>query len=916
MQMSILKPQNDKCLYQTFKLQNNLNVFLVEDQDTDLACATMLVKIGYSYDTIPGIAHFLEHMLFNGTKKYPGEKEYSDYINKNGGYSNAFTSHDHTCYYYTIQPECLKKSLDMFGSFFTEPLFNPDSVNREKEAVDSEHSKNILSDMWRIQEIKKNAIVSTNPIKNFGTGSNKTLGVPDIHNKVKHFFERHYSSDLMTLFVIAKNDIENIKSQIISIFSKIPLNITPENRVKYGNKIYDSSKILKVVPVKDIEKLTISWDVPSYHNEPLRSPHNFLAYLIGHEGKNTIHYFLTQLGYITELYAGSDFNCEDRVIFEVGMTLTPSGMEHKKEIIYTIINYINLLKDKLNTKHFEKLYNELLTLNAFKFKYSEKNSPDERTLKFADLVSKYNFDLHDLLIIPYTTENYEPFVKHNILEMLSEMTIEKSIVVSISKSHKDEAIYEDEHYGTKYYISNEYVDLSGVSLDTTLLDLPVENKFISISDKIINTTSEKPYLLKTNNYTKLYSLPTNEFEVPNVVVKVKIDLPMANYNKEMYTKTMLYFNSLMAEINDEMYMCKMAEYDINVTFDFGVLYITMSGNYGNIEKVSDYLVSSLLNKNMISEKIFDTAMYQMKMAHTNCVYNSPYKRTHVLFNKQMCHIYYDNCDMLSVLNDCNVCNIDNVKNVIDSILDLSSCTMFVTGNCTDELSLKLSDIFSGFIKNRNYVPDAFLCDIYGEPSDCDNKIIKSVENTQEKNSASSYYVFISKLKYGLSLNWNKYICLLNILDRIISTDYFDTLRTKEEFGYICSGYINIVGDRRYMSRYYTFTVQSPNKKPDEIISRTERFLLEMKDRLSNLNDEEFDDIKDALTSSLEAPFNNLEEMASFVFSSEIETEYTAFNLKDALIETYRELNKDDLIDFFHDKFLINRKSLAVGLIGN
>ena len=43
---------------------NKLNVFLIEDTDTDVSCATMLVKIGHDSDTVPGIAHFLEHMLY------------------------------------------------------------------------------------------------------------------------------------------------------------------------------------------------------------------------------------------------------------------------------------------------------------------------------------------------------------------------------------------------------------------------------------------------------------------------------------------------------------------------------------------------------------------------------------------------------------------------------------------------------------------------------------------------------------------------------------------------------------------------------------------------------------------------------------------------------------------------------------
>ena len=225
----ILKPLNDKCNYDSFQLENKLNVFLIEDPDTDMSCATMMVKIGHDHDTVLGIAHFLEHMLFNGTKKYPNENEYSSYINNNGGFNNAYTDHDHTCYFFTIQPECLEKSLDMFGQFFVSPLLNPDSIDRESNAVDSEHIKNIGNDSWRIQEITRYAVSKTNPLKNFGTGSAKTLAIPDIDKKVRHFFEKYYSSHLMTLFVVTKTNINKIKNTIYKIFSEIQYNPTPEN---------------------------------------------------------------------------------------------------------------------------------------------------------------------------------------------------------------------------------------------------------------------------------------------------------------------------------------------------------------------------------------------------------------------------------------------------------------------------------------------------------------------------------------------------------------------------------------------------------------------------------------------------------------------------------------------------------------
>ena len=84
-----------------------------------------------------------------GTEKYPNEDEYSDFIQKNSGGSNAFTSDECTNYYFSVDNKALYGALDRFSCFFTCPLFLKDTVDREIQAVDNEHSKNLQSNLWR-----------------------------------------------------------------------------------------------------------------------------------------------------------------------------------------------------------------------------------------------------------------------------------------------------------------------------------------------------------------------------------------------------------------------------------------------------------------------------------------------------------------------------------------------------------------------------------------------------------------------------------------------------------------------------------------------------------------------------------------------------------------------------------------------
>ena len=76
-------------------------------------------------------------MLFLGTEKYPDEKSYKEYLTSNGGSANAYTSMEHTNYYFSVNSRALNGALDRFSEFFKSPLFTPSATMREMNAVDS-----------------------------------------------------------------------------------------------------------------------------------------------------------------------------------------------------------------------------------------------------------------------------------------------------------------------------------------------------------------------------------------------------------------------------------------------------------------------------------------------------------------------------------------------------------------------------------------------------------------------------------------------------------------------------------------------------------------------------------------------------------------------------------------------------------
>jgi len=89
----------------------------------------MSVGVGSMHNTnnMPGLAHFLEHMLFRGSKKYPEVDKFADMISKSNGDFNAYTSGEETNYYFSASNNSFDDILDVWSRFFIDPLLDEKS---------------------------------------------------------------------------------------------------------------------------------------------------------------------------------------------------------------------------------------------------------------------------------------------------------------------------------------------------------------------------------------------------------------------------------------------------------------------------------------------------------------------------------------------------------------------------------------------------------------------------------------------------------------------------------------------------------------------------------------------------------------------------------------------------------------------
>ena len=125
--------------YRLTKLPNGVRIASVEMPYMRSVSVGVWAGVGGRHESAQesGISHFIEHLLFKGTKKR-NAKKITESVEGVGGYLNAFTTEDHTCYYAKAGAPHLPELCDVLGDMYLESQFEPVEIEREREVIREE----------------------------------------------------------------------------------------------------------------------------------------------------------------------------------------------------------------------------------------------------------------------------------------------------------------------------------------------------------------------------------------------------------------------------------------------------------------------------------------------------------------------------------------------------------------------------------------------------------------------------------------------------------------------------------------------------------------------------------------------------------------------------------------------------------
>ncbi|XP_038070879.1 insulin-degrading enzyme-like [Patiria miniata] len=905
---TIIKSAEDKRVYRGLELTNGMTILLISDPTSEKAAAAMDVNIGSMSDPwdIPGLAHFLEHMLFLGTKKYPSENAYSQFLNQHGGFANAYTSLEHTNFYFDVSHEHLAGALDRFAQFFLSPLFNQDSQEREVNAVDSENEKNLKADQWRLYQLEKSTVDPEHPYCKFNTGNKETLlTIPsqkgiDVRQELLKFHDSFYSSNIMGLAILGRESLDELTDMVVPLFAEVEnKKVIPPEWQQHPFSEDQLKMNCNVVPVKDIRQLNVSFPIPDLRKHYKSKPAHYLGHLVGHEGEGSLLSELKSKGWVNTLCGGAKDGAKGFMFFIINVDLSEEGIDHVDDIICHMFQYLNLLRKEGPQ---ETVHNECRDLDAMKFQFKDKERPAGYVTRVASMLHQ-DYPVEEVLSAPFMMSDFRP----DLIDMvLSQLTPENIRVGVISKSFEGQTDSVEKWYKTEYKIEHIPEDKIKAWKEAGFHEkfhLPQKNEFIATNFDIHPQDEDcvdspkgtsgvaLPTAIKDTPFTKLWFKQDDTFHLPKVCTMMEIASPLAYLDPLHCNLTCLFAVLLRDSLNEYAYAAELA--NINYMIDSTVYGINIQlGGYNDkqvlllkkiLEKMTNFEID--VNRFDVIKETYSRMLlnFRAEQPHQHAVYY-----TSILMSEQA----WTKDEMSECMDEVTV---DRLRAFIPQFLSRIHVETFIHGNMTKQEALDAQEMVESILKEQGNSKPLLPSQLMRHreiqlPDGCFYNYLR--HNDVHTSSGIEVY-------YQTDVQTTRSNMLLELFCQIISEPCFDTLRTKEQLGYIVFS-----GVRRSNGvQGLRFIIQS-EKRPQYLDNRIEAFLLSMQTHIKELSDEAFQKHVNALAvRRLEKPKRLASEAGRYW--SEITSKQYNFDRANIEVAYLKTLTKQDILGFFEQLLAVD-----------
>ncbi len=875
----VIKSPQDYRDYRHIVLNNGVQVLLISDPRTDKAAAAVDVNTGSFNDPDKrlGLAHFLEHMLFLGNKKYPEVDGYFEYIRANGGSANAYTSSLRTNYFFDINAAKLQPALDQLAQFFVSPTLDKTYVDRERNAVNSEYKLHAKNDNWRFILALNHTVNPEHPGSRFSIGNLETLDNSKddaLWQDLVDFYKKYYVGANIAVTVYGKEDLQTLEQWAKDSFDAVPSGPKADQKIKVP--LYTPAQKgvrINLVPLKEKRELSLDFPLPSTLPYYDRKPLKYLAKIIGYEGKGSLHSLLKQKGWINSLSAGAHDQPGDYSEFSISMDLTPAGLQHVNEITALAFDYLALVK-KQGVK--AELFDENRRIANTAFRFKEAGDPQRTASSLAGRMHYY--PASELLNSAYLWKSYDRNLINSFLQQMTPDNLRQIVIAQGVQTDKAEP-----HFGTQYSIKPISADLMKRLKEPRIqkeLTIPTVNPFIAKSlDIKQGATTEYPEVLINKDGLKVWFQHDETFKVPRADIRIRFTRESATATPQDAVLLSLYRTLLDRSLNEYGYPAREAGLNYSIGYDSSGLFVALSG-YNDKQSVLLAAIIKAIKEFKINDAEFEQEKNRLLKNIGNRKFSPPYRQVMSRMQQTLFDRAYGDEALIAAASHVTASQLENYATDFYKGINIEA---FYHGNLlpadarqltaivTDGLQWSPADRFDDHVKWLSKLPEASLRQQL--EIDHDDSVLMRYYQSDSKD-------FNTRARFSL-------------LGKIIGTPFFNQLRTEQQLGYVAFASNYLIDNQPGL----IFAIQSPVLGPEGLGKRVDEFLLKERKAIAALSDKELDEYKDGIIGSLLKKDTNLGERSSRLWGDILDTEHD-FTLRQQLADTIRKVSAQELLQTY------------------
>ncbi len=829
----LLQSPNDSNDYLAYTHVNGLRVLLVHQQDAEKSAAAMAVNVGHFDDPVDreGLAHFLEHLVFLGSEKYPQAGDYSQFMASKGGSHNAWTGTEHSCFYFDIDTPFLAEALDRFADFLSAPLFASASVDKERHAIEAEFSMKLKDDGRRIYQAHKETVNPQHPFAKFSVGNLRTLDdrtTQTAEQAVREFYQSQYAASRMTLCLISDLPLTELKTVVDGIFARLPAHLPAKPPLSVPLYLKEHQGIcLNIQPHKPSHRLVLSFALPDIQPWYRYKIVSFVAHVLGDEGPGSLLSQLKHQGLVNGLSAGGGIDGSNYKDFSLAFELTHHGLDGIMDILQASFGYFALLRHQAFPR---QLFQERQRIVQWSYLYPEPQAAQQLASDLA--INMQHYPVEDYLFGDYRMEEPPESLYRQLLGYFRQDNL-RLMVIAPGVEVDREARWYHTPYGVEQLPAELLAELAQAQ-PTPSMKLPAANPYLvgQLQLLALNKHQQTPELVHHSDDLQVWYKADTEFNSPKGHIFVQLTLPETIRDLAALAQTKLWMELLLDAVNERLYAATTAGLSYNLYVQQHGITLHTSGLSSNqIALVQDLLQQ--IQHCEFAQHRFDELKYQLGRHWQNQARNKPVSLLFNTLSSVLQPLNPDGPQLAAVLNTISFDQFNTFKNTLFQQVHIEAM-MLGNWQKVEANSLKTSLLAwqrqvqstGSRLKKQSFCLKGLGPVWLEQTVDGDDQALVVYLPAKERSPRS--------------------MALFMLANHMISPEYFHALRTEQQLGYLVgTGYVPM-----NLKPGIAFYIQSPKTSAADLYFATLMFYRKFLEELPELSADEFYQYKESLSGQI------------------------------------------------------------------